>query len=409
MAKAYDDSKKLSAGASVRIDGLQNKPELNGLSGEVVRWVPARDRYEVKVPGRPQSVAIRADNLAELVSGACFMVRDAMDDARREGLQTISAFPSCQQRQRNIIAYFKTTLTDVCECEIVEGRDDCSRFIAYLAANHIITPNGANQAMLMSAYSNPQREEEFYAVVFRVALYKTDAEGKRHHFEHVGTSEDKSMLFLKPAVDCVGPQCNFSTRVSIMTYEDIRASGALLHIPRLMSSYNAPRSPVDLGRGEVMEDCRICRKSLPVAEVMVVAPCGHHDVCVQCARQCSNCPTCDAAWAKKDLVYPESINARYPAGSGHRIRCCWCGRSCAYGLRSHGQQFDYCSQRCLLSHHKQSGHSATCASPTWLVSEKDRLPENTCLEWRQGALHPRLLLIEEMQRADQAQLALRQA
>ena len=41
----------LGAGAAVTIHGLRGRPELNGKSGTVMQWMPARGRYEVQVPG----------------------------------------------------------------------------------------------------------------------------------------------------------------------------------------------------------------------------------------------------------------------------------------------------------------------------------------------------------------------
>lgn len=57
----------LLAGVTVRVHGLQGRPELNGLSGRVIRYDAAAERYEVWVEGmgEGEGVRLRPANLTE--------------------------------------------------------------------------------------------------------------------------------------------------------------------------------------------------------------------------------------------------------------------------------------------------------------------------------------------------------
>ena len=60
----------MEAGALVTIHALQGRPELNGKSGTVVRWVPDRGRYEVQVPGEAKYMGLRPENLTEALASS---------------------------------------------------------------------------------------------------------------------------------------------------------------------------------------------------------------------------------------------------------------------------------------------------------------------------------------------------
>lgn len=52
-----------ASGASVVLNGLQSRPELNGLQASVVGWVEDKGRYQVKVPGESLPLGVRPSNL----------------------------------------------------------------------------------------------------------------------------------------------------------------------------------------------------------------------------------------------------------------------------------------------------------------------------------------------------------
>ena len=50
-------------GAEVEVTGLVNRPELNGVRGRVVRYIPGKDRWEVKLnDGHGNGTTERARN-----------------------------------------------------------------------------------------------------------------------------------------------------------------------------------------------------------------------------------------------------------------------------------------------------------------------------------------------------------
>ena len=51
-------------GAEVEVTGLVNRPELNGVSGVVVRYIPGKDRWEVNLnDGHGKASLLKAANL----------------------------------------------------------------------------------------------------------------------------------------------------------------------------------------------------------------------------------------------------------------------------------------------------------------------------------------------------------
>ena len=54
-------------GAEVEVTGLVNRPELNGVRGRVVRYIPGKDRWEVKLnDGHGKASLLNAANLRVL-------------------------------------------------------------------------------------------------------------------------------------------------------------------------------------------------------------------------------------------------------------------------------------------------------------------------------------------------------
>ena len=54
-------------GAEVEVTGLVNRPELNGVRGRVVRYIPGKDRWEVKLnDGHGKISLLKAANLLVL-------------------------------------------------------------------------------------------------------------------------------------------------------------------------------------------------------------------------------------------------------------------------------------------------------------------------------------------------------
>ena len=54
-------------GAEVEVTGLVNRPELNGVRGVVVRYIPGKDRWEVKLnDGHGKASLLKAANLRVL-------------------------------------------------------------------------------------------------------------------------------------------------------------------------------------------------------------------------------------------------------------------------------------------------------------------------------------------------------
>ena len=50
-------------GAEVEVTGLVNRPELNGVRGRVVRYIPGKDRWEVKLNDGHGKATLKALNL----------------------------------------------------------------------------------------------------------------------------------------------------------------------------------------------------------------------------------------------------------------------------------------------------------------------------------------------------------
>ena len=54
-------------GAEVEVTGLVNRPELNGVRGRVVRYIPGKDRWEVKLnDGHGKASLLKVANLRVL-------------------------------------------------------------------------------------------------------------------------------------------------------------------------------------------------------------------------------------------------------------------------------------------------------------------------------------------------------
>ena len=54
-------------GVEVEVTGLVNRPELNGVRGRVVRYIPGKDRWEVKLnDGHGKASLLKAANLRVL-------------------------------------------------------------------------------------------------------------------------------------------------------------------------------------------------------------------------------------------------------------------------------------------------------------------------------------------------------
>ena len=47
----------------VEVTGLVNRPELNGVKGRVVRHIPGKDRWEVKLNDRHGKASLKAENM----------------------------------------------------------------------------------------------------------------------------------------------------------------------------------------------------------------------------------------------------------------------------------------------------------------------------------------------------------
>ena len=50
-------------GAEVEVTGLVNRPELNGVRGRVVRHIPDKDRWLVKLTGGHGKASLKAENM----------------------------------------------------------------------------------------------------------------------------------------------------------------------------------------------------------------------------------------------------------------------------------------------------------------------------------------------------------
>ena len=50
-------------GAEVEVTGLVNRPELNGVRGRVVRHIPGKDRWEVKLNDGHGEASLKAENM----------------------------------------------------------------------------------------------------------------------------------------------------------------------------------------------------------------------------------------------------------------------------------------------------------------------------------------------------------
>ena len=50
-------------GAEVEVTGLVNRPELNGVRGRVVRHIPGKDRWEVKLNDGHGKASLKAENM----------------------------------------------------------------------------------------------------------------------------------------------------------------------------------------------------------------------------------------------------------------------------------------------------------------------------------------------------------
>ena len=60
-----------NAGSKVKVEGLQAKPELNGLEGTVLGSKPGADgmpRYTVRLPGLAEPIALKPKNLAPIAT-----------------------------------------------------------------------------------------------------------------------------------------------------------------------------------------------------------------------------------------------------------------------------------------------------------------------------------------------------
>ena len=50
-------------GAEVEVTGLMNRPELNGVRGRVVRHIPGKDRWLVKLNDDHGEASLKAENM----------------------------------------------------------------------------------------------------------------------------------------------------------------------------------------------------------------------------------------------------------------------------------------------------------------------------------------------------------
>ena len=50
-------------GAEVEVTGLVNRPELNGVRGRVVRHIPGKNRWEVKLNDGHGKATVKAENM----------------------------------------------------------------------------------------------------------------------------------------------------------------------------------------------------------------------------------------------------------------------------------------------------------------------------------------------------------